>query len=170
MNNESGAAHSCCWPGCARNTFDPLAPRQLPLCWEHLGEAFRLAKSEYQRLGFGGDRKVSAVWAEHLAEEEAKRLERELNKREADAQVYYVQMGERIKIGYTKSLRIRMAQLRTHTRFVLATEPGGREMERMRHLEFAGLRDGRKEEFFPHERLLRHIELIRETYGPPTIT
>lgn len=167
LNNESGATHSvCCWPSCAREQHSP----KIPICWVHLSEAGRLEKSERVRLRLTKKRKYSAQWVAHLANEEAKRLERELNKREAEAQVYYVQMGERIKIGYTKSVRNRMAQLRTHPRFVLATEPGGREMERMRHLEFAGLRDGRKEEFFPHDRLMRHIDLIRETYGPPTIT
>jgi hypothetical protein len=167
LNNESGAAHSCCWPNCVRKSF---SADKIPLCGDHFGHVADLYKIECRRLGLDKPRKPSARWLEYQAAERAKADERASRRREAENQVYYVQLGDRIKIGYTKNIRRRMAQLRTHPRFVLAVEPGGPEQERLRHQEFAGLRDGRREEFFPHERLMRHINLIRETYGPPRIT
>jgi hypothetical protein len=168
LNNESGAAHSqgCCWPGCIRAAYSEATP----LCTQHFGEVGQLYKSECRRLGVGQNLTPSARWLAQRAADEAKMEERRKRRREAENQVYYVRLGDRIKIGYTKNIRRRMAQLRTHPRFVLAVEPGGPEQERLRHQEFAGLRDGRREEFFPHERLMRHIDLIRETYGPPRIT
>lgn len=86
LNNESGATHSeCCWPGCVK---PPYESDRVPLCWRHFADVGRLEKAERERLGLRKDRPVSAAWAQHLRDEEAKRLERELNKREAEAQVY----------------------------------------------------------------------------------
>ncbi|MFD4457683.1 GIY-YIG nuclease family protein [Nocardia sp. NPDC058480] len=72
--------------------------------------------------------------------------------------VYYLQFGDRIKIGTTINLQRRLGEI-PHDR-VLAIEPGGRALERQRHKEFAEERlTG--EWFEPSQRLLAHIKKLR---------
>lgn len=89
---------------------------------------------------------------------------------EAQSQVYYVRMGDRVKIGYSTNMRQRLAAFRLTEDSVLATEPGGRELELERHRQFADERVGRIEEFNPSRRLLAHIDSIRREHGEPKIT
>lgn len=69
--------------------------------------------------------------------------------------VYYILFGSRIKIGISTSLRSRLDSLPRGVR-VLATEPGGRDVERQRHSQFADCRVG-GEWFRPTRALLVHI-------------
>lgn len=52
--------------------------------------------------------------------------------------VYYMRLGDLVKIGYTSNLENRVAAINPEE--VLATEPGGRLLEAQRHKEYAGLR------------------------------
>lgn len=62
--------------------------------------------------------------------------------------------GDRVKIGTTTNLAKRVTGV-PHDR-VLASEPGGRDLERARHAEFAGLRV--KGEWFQYvEPLVSHV-------------
>lgn len=81
--------------------------------------------------------------------------------------VYYVRIGEFIKIGYTTNLRNRMSGLRTDCSNVLATEPGGKELEAKRHAQFDKIRVGRREDFKPTLALIKHIEAVRDFHGDP---
>ena len=77
------------------------------------------------------------------AELEAETQERDL----ATYVVYYMRVGNRVKIGYTRNLLARIEALCPEE--VLATEPGGRRIEAQRHRQFAGLRTER--EWFRYE-------------------
>jgi len=82
--------------------------------------------------------------------------------------VYYIQEHDGyIKIGFSADLRQRLANLRLSHKEVLATEPGGRELEKMRHEEFAHLRIGRWEKFAAADELRSHIAMIRSHFGEP---
>lgn len=81
--------------------------------------------------------------------------------RERRAVVYYLDLGDRIKIGFTTNLPERVAALRLDQDVVMATEPGGRDVERRRHEQFADERYGRREDFAPSDRLLQHIWSLR---------
>lgn len=75
-----------------------------------------------------------------------------------DPVVYYLELHNgNIKIGYTTDLRSRLAALRYSGDNLLATEPGGRPVELLRHGQFDALRVGRREEFRPGDTLLAHI-------------
>lgn len=112
----------------------------------------------------------------HLAEMESRRervrMADEARDRvaEAQSQVYYVRIYDVIKIGYTTNMHARMSQLRVPIDAVLATEPGGRAVERRRHLQFESDRHGRLENFTPSQALLDHIVNVRAEHGDPTIT
>lgn len=72
--------------------------------------------------------------------------------------VYYVRFGERVKIGTTIQLATRLRSI-PHDE-VLAVEPGGVEMERRRHLQFADYR--MKGEWFLYGLTLReHIASLQ---------
>lgn len=81
--------------------------------------------------------------------------------------VYYVQLGEYIKIGVTGSLQARLATFRTTNPNVklLATEPGDHRRERQRHDQFAAYRVRRTECFKPHRELVEHINELRQKHG-----
>jgi hypothetical protein len=54
--------------------------------------------------------------------------------------VYYLRFDERIKIGTSAQPRRRLAVIRHHE--LLAFERGGREVEQLRHAQFAAVREG----------------------------
>lgn len=84
--------------------------------------------------------------------------------------VYYVRIHDHIKIGYTTNVKRRVAELRVNKDAVLATEPGGRELEADRHKQFADIRIGAREDFMADPRLMAHIEDVRDFHGKPHLT
>jgi hypothetical protein len=89
--------------------------------------------------------------------------------------VYYAVRDGLVKVGTTTHFRTRMQALRVKE--VLAVEPGGRDLERARHAEFAeyqvihpdrkGKRGGQNEWFRPGERLIAHATALRGVYSVP---
>lgn len=76
--------------------------------------------------------------------------------------VYYLMVGPNtVKIGTTKRLSQRINELRSDRQYVVALEPGGRTVERERHLQFAAERLGRREDFRLSDRLKQHIESLQ---------
>ena len=99
--------------------------------------------------------------------EEARRWEKERRRYAEQSVVYYVRIGETIKIGTTVNMKARMGGLMIDE--VLATEPGDRQLEAMRHKQFRHLRI-RGERFRPEPDLMSHIAMIREHCGEPKMT
>jgi hypothetical protein len=76
----------------------------------------------------------------------------------ATSVVYYMRVGNRVKIGYSTNLASRIASVMPEE--VLAVEPGGRMLEGVRHRQFADLHVTR--EWFRHEgALTAHIEKLQ---------
>jgi excisionase family DNA binding protein len=76
--------------------------------------------------------------------------------------VYYIRFGDRIKIGTTVNLVSRLGNL-PHDQ-LLATEPGGVNLEGLRHAQFAEHRI-RGEWFRPAPELLAHIGSVKTSAG-----
>lgn len=72
--------------------------------------------------------------------------------------VYYLRLGDRVKIGTTFTPRQRFAAL-PHDE-VLAFERGGRSVERARHAEFAADRLGTSEWFALSPGIRAHVERL----------
>ena len=148
---------TCCIPDCRRPV--PVA-WDLPVC-QSCGVKIALTH-------FHDAAKLDAVMSERRrdrhAAEEAKKAERERT-----SFVYYVRLDEqRIKIGYTSRLRQRIGALRVHPSALLAYEPGGREVEKARHEQFAADRlDARLEDFTPSPALLTWIDDLRRLNDVP---
>lgn len=99
---------------------------------------------------------------ERLKEAEAHREAREQKqpaemRRSGRSLVYYVRIGDHVKIGYTRHLRQRMTGLRVTTDELLAVEDGDQSLETQRHRQFAADRVGRRENFRPSDALMAHI-------------
>ncbi len=78
--------------------------------------------------------------------------------------VYYLRLGDRVKIGTTANPRQRFAAIR-HER-LLAMERGDRGLEQRRHTEFAADRLGTSEWFAGSERLLAHADVLAGGVDP----
>jgi hypothetical protein len=139
-----------------------LAP--FPICFDHSMQVFKTFENAATMA-----RALKRAEPSKNPEFDA-RMERRKEAFAEQLQVYYVRIGDYIKIGYTQNVRSRLHGLRVEPSALLATEPGGRPMEARRHREFAQWRDGRKENFEPVPELMAHIRRIREEHGEPKIT
>lgn len=83
--------------------------------------------------------------------------------------VYYVQVADLIKIGYTGHLRRRLASY-PPTSKLLATELGGERLEHQRHQQFAELLRHGNEWFSPGLALVDHINALRTEAGEQSVT
>lgn len=104
--------------------------------------------------------------------EEARAIDWEERKRLADehaesvraaiedkATTYYMRIGNRVKIGYSTNLDLRMRTFNPEE--LLATEPGGRVREAALHRQFASLRTAG--EWFRYESpLVEHVEQVKK--------
>jgi hypothetical protein len=71
--------------------------------------------------------------------ERLERLEQaRIARRSRTSVVYYMRLGDRVKIGVTTNLTARLASVRPEE--LMATEPGDRSIEQARHRQFAHLR------------------------------
>lgn len=78
--------------------------------------------------------------------------------------VYYLRVGDLIKIGTTRHLKNRVAGYPPGSE-LLVSEPGDVELERQRHSQFAGLLAAGREWFHPASVLIEHINKLRELDG-----
>lgn len=137
-----------------------------PICEQHAQELFtHMARS----LGLAGLTHQAMV--DYLAPSPearaaaAVRQEARADLQQEASQVYYIEMPSgRIKIGYTTNMTLRLTNLRVPSTAILATEPGGPDLERQRHKEFAKFRHGRWE-FEPDITLLAHAQRVRNQHG-----
>jgi hypothetical protein len=80
--------------------------------------------------------------------------------------VYYLIFADRVKIGYSSNLKLRLTQLPYDE--VLAVEPGGHDLEQLRHTQFAVARIYTNREWFVFTDELRsHCAMLVQHYGKP---
>src|SRR5215216_1797680 len=129
--------------------------------------SFPICKEHFEKITYelnAKHRKELVALKKEAAEHNARLVKRQekrtawLRSRE---QVYYVRTGpDTIKIGFTAHLLNRMKSYRLPLTTLLATEPGGRLVERERHQQFADCRYGPKlENFADTPELMAHIQL-----------
>ena len=107
------------------------------------------------------------LWSDAVTEEALSNA----TKARQQSVVYYVRESpEIIKIGTTINLINRLSALRVDHDALLATEPGGRSLEQMRHKQFAHVSLGKWERFRSEPDLLDHIAMLRKHFGDPQIT
>lgn len=148
---------ACCLPDCKATL---PASQKLPVCEVcgiKIAAVYALDAASY-------DPAVREAFRELAARRERRRAELA-----ASSVVYYVRLSDdRIKIGYTGKLKARMADLRVHPSDLLALEPGGRDVEKARHIQFAADRIAKKlEEFRPSAQLCEWIGGLRAEHDLP---
>lgn len=168
--------------GTSKNWFKPLpsnrcffsdctdraAYADMPICREHAAQAWKLfdAKEpdDYKRIVRGEAKEVAAAQrATEARSAEAKRLAKL-----RAGMIYYIRIGDRIKIGYTRDMYRRMGQYPPNTE-LLAMHPGTPLLEQQMHQQFGKyLADGR-EWFHPNPELDAHIAKLKAQY-PSTPT
>lgn len=142
------------------------------LCRDHL-EAHKEHLEEVKAKAT--DKRAERAYWDHQEElsrehSRARRTRRETlverARAEGTAVVYYIRIGDYIKIGTTVNLGNRMSALQPDE--ILATEPGYLEMEDLRHEQFKHLRiRPQSERHHKGPDLLDHIEMLRKHYGGP---
>jgi hypothetical protein len=86
--------------------------------------------------------------------------------RKAREVVYYAAIDGLIKIGTTVHLDQRVKTLGAN---LLATEPGGYDLERARHGQFAHLLSRAREYFHPGPDLLEHVVALQRAAAPASM-
>ncbi|TYP82060.1 GIY-YIG nuclease family protein [Blastococcus xanthinilyticus] len=181
LNRQTPNVTECAWPGC-HDDLKPFVHRATgavfririgPLCLSH-ADAVADAVLE--------DRLLEADFRHHelnhpaldAAQREREQRSRVASRHAADERfrgdqpgfVYFIEVGERVKIGYSVDVRRRLRSYPPGS-VLLAVEPGSPELERQRHQQFAGsLLDGR-EWFRPDRVILEQAAAIRERRGDP---
>lgn len=130
-----------------------------PLCREHAAQVWKVFEDyepEYYRQIVRGEAKAIAAPVQR---------KRYLSNRPGT--IYYLQVGDRVKIGFTTDLYRRMMQYPPNST-LLATHPGTPMVEKEMHQDFRRhLADGR-EWFHPNAELDAHIRKVQEKYPNTT--
>lgn len=130
----------------------PEAP--FPLCGTHAAEVLQYLGEAAERHASAAVAAVQAIEAEDDCQPVG--IPTPVPGRDV---VYYVRIGQLIKIGYSRDLRHRMRCYPPDAE-LLAFEPGGRTVERRRLWQFRNEDRMRNEWFTPSVELLRHIKNI----------
>lgn len=165
---------NCCYSDEEEDSCDNRRLGELPMCAHHMRATFRTALVEgmlpadvfqaicqdaVHALGIGErlhSIRIDAAIAQARRNREAREREQK------PGAVYYVRLtGDRIKIGWTTNLAVRLATYRSRPEDLLAVEPGPKTLEAERHAQFAAERlDKRLEDFEMSERLAQHIATL----------
>lgn len=145
----------CAYPDCS----DSSTYLDTPLCRAHAAVVWRLFELHEPATHHDLIREqYKASQQERVEESERIRLD---SKRPGF--IYYVQIADRIKIGFTSSIEDRMKAYPPHS-VLLASHPGTLELERTMHSQFRLLLADGREWFRPGEKLLEHIEDVKKRF------
>lgn len=172
---------------CRRASFDESLP--FPLCREHLFAVrrwdYREAAERLRAEDPAPPSIVRSVYDRYVRGESMREISRGVGiplttvhryvhrargmfpERVPTSIVYYVRVGDRVKIGTTiKTVRERFQGQLPPDAQVLATEPGSFETERKRHRQFRHLQDA-NEWFHGGPEIWKHVAELRKLHGDP---
>lgn len=95
-----------------------------------------------------------------------RQVERAASRRQEAGWVYYLLVGDRIKIGYTQDVKQRLRAYPPNSP-LLAVHPGTRETEQAMHERFAQYRQAGREWFRDAAELRDHIAVVVDQFGEP---
>jgi hypothetical protein len=122
-----------------------------PICTRHAVKLYRRMRQVIETA----DPRQTAESLMRVLDADNERVEKQ-NKHT----VYYIRVGDLIKIGCTVNLSARLRSYPPASQ-ILATERGGWKLEQQRHDQFAALRADRLEWYHPAPALLDHIAKLR---------
>jgi hypothetical protein len=178
LNDATPGITSCAWPDCRERMQEPLPSGTIErrigiLCWTH---ADAVTDAVLQQRVMAADHKhhdLNSEYDAQLARETEARERREAEEARMRAElgghlgfVYYLRVGERVKIGFSTDVKRRMRQYPPGSQ-LLAVEPGDYGIELRRHRQFSGSRTDGREWFRPTPDLLEHIATMVASHGEP---
>lgn len=178
LNGQTPDAAQCAWPGCRSpmripNIDGHLVERRYGvLCDIHAVDvAIAVCRHQadlHQFTQFFAQQSTRrAIRAEEWRREDQQyEAEKAALRQHNDGFVYYLRVGERIKVGYSVDVKRRMRAYPPGSQ-LLAVEPGSRDLERQRHQQFDGSRTDGREWFRPTPDLLELVAEIVAAYGEP---
>lgn len=133
-----------------------------PICIRHGAQLLRFMRDELDKV----EQAPKDIQLLVLDKAYAPRTERAVARANEPVteKIYYVQIGEHIKIGYTINLKQRLASYPPNRR-LLATEPGGERTEAQRLRQFLEYRATGREWHYPAQPLVDHINKLRVRAG-----
>lgn len=147
------------WAGDLLDQTEPAYSGIITAAWKASGLGFDLSDLATARTVVERARRCHAdqVHGEYLR---VLKNEKRRERLQHTPVVYYMRVGNRVKIGFTTNLTARVSQVMPEE--VLAIEPGGRLLEDVRHRQFAALRVTR--EWFRFEGpLAAHVSSLAES-------
>lgn len=153
----------CSWGGC--NTNHTVAGTRL--CEEHALQIFDhiIAHKgyDYMLARAGGVRAALEYEKEHIAARVAKYENERKERATREGWVYYIRIGDLIKIGYASNVWERMRAY-PPTAELLAAHPGTLTLERSMHRKFGHLLDQGREWFKMEADLVEHIGIVLKQF------
>lgn len=133
-----------------------------PLCLPHAFElADRMGEMKLTKMAVSTQRRLISADDRRKRQEQK---ERDL-RAEAPGLVYYLRVGEHVKIGFTAvELRSRLRAYPPGSA-LLAAEPGSKALEKQRHAQFRAMKAAGREWFTPHAALDEHIAQVVAEHG-----
>lgn len=156
----------CQLPGCDRPTIR-LAGRSLGICDLHAMPVVQWSTTvmdEHEQRMLKADVESKRIHRERRYDQaEERRREKALTE---PGWIYYLHVGDRIKIGYTTDVKRRLRQYPPDSP-LLALHPGTKQTEHDMHSKFAGSRAAGREWFLDTPELRDHIKQVIDQYGEP---
>jgi hypothetical protein len=157
------APKMCCWTDCS--SFGGW--NGTPLCEQHANDVWATVDAgqteEFKKAH--RDERIAVLRLERLAKEQ-KQSKREASSYDRYTEpgfIYYLRVGDLIKIGYTFYLEDRMKAYPPNSE-LLATHPGTRQTERQMHHKFLHLLKQGREWFIEGDDLMAHIEDVSSKF------
>jgi len=157
---------ACGVKNCNRAQFETF-----PICEQHAFDIwlevgfFRMdvSKAAGAHIRKGVVEKTKAELINEALGIEKFKAEQRANKMQAPGTIYYLQIEDKIKIGYTQDLGNRLKQYPPMAR-LLATHPGTFQLEADMHRKFSVYLSDRREWFVANAELTAHIERIHKDF------
>lgn len=177
LNKLTPDVDRCAWPGCRRPTRlmlqgHVIEDRYGVLCHVH-GVDVAVAVVRDQQRTHSFQEIIAQQDADRIARAaDAKRIDKQIEAEKAalrqdrDGFVYYIRIGERIKVGYSVDVRRRMRAYPPESA-LLAIEPGDRDLETERHRQFSASRTHGREWYTLTPDLQEHIDSVIAEHGEP---
>jgi hypothetical protein len=168
LQRHTADVTECAWPNCDKSTPETFAENRLGvLCLDHAWSHYDAMNQYLVWDGTTDSSLVQALRARQVPLDERTDEERaELKALLEEGFVYYLRVGDQIKIGFSSNVRQRLRSYPPGSE-LLALEPGTKKTERRRHNEFYEWLAAGREWFEPSAELLKHIQDIVDLHGDP---
>lgn len=160
LDGDTGHIKRCVWPDCGEQLD---STRIGALCLDH-------AMLVHEAVLASTKPPVTNAQARAVQRRQVERDQEQARARARGQQpgwIYYVRVGDQVKIGYSADVKRRMRAYPPDSH-LLAVHPGTRELETELHQRFAGSRAAGREWFRETVDLVEHMAQVVAQFGEPT--